>query len=176
MPRRAVFLDRDGVLNRSLIINGKPFAPRCLEDFVIFDDVDKALEKLKSKGFYLIVATNQPDVGNGFVSQIVVEAMHSILRAKLPIDDIEVCYASQNDGSFRRKPEPGMLFDAASKWEIELSTSFMIGDRAGDIEAGRRAGCRTVFLDRGYEEKKPLSPDYIATSLGSATEIIARIA
>lgn len=172
MSRRAVFLDRDGVLNESLVVDGKPFAPRQLSDFKIYESAEQAVKILKSRGFINIVVTNQPDVGNGYVKMETIEAFHRLLRERIPIDDIEVCYASQSENSPRRKPAPGMLIDAAKKWQIDLSQSFIIGDRASDIEAGKSAGCCTIFIDRGYSEPKPKNPDYVASSLESGVDII----
>lgn len=171
---RAVFLDRDGVLNRTFIRNGRPFAPTSLDQFEILPDVSEALQLLHDVGFILIVATNQPDVGHGLVSQKVVEKMHEHLRTLLPIDDIEVCYSTDADNSYRRKPQPGMLLEAASRWHIDLTQSFMVGDRWKDIEAGKAAGCRTIFIQRHYQEKDPLNPDYIAHSLGEAAQMILK--
>lgn len=170
--RRAVFLDRDGVLTASLVVNGRPVAPRRLQDFRILPDARAALERLKAASYLLIVATNQPDVGNGLVDRSVVDKMHSRMQAELPIDDIEVCYSSRADGSPRRKPEPGMLLDAALRWEIDLRASFMVGDRWSDVEAGRRAGCVTVFIDRGYGERTPAIPDVHVHSLAGAVDAI----
>ncbi len=172
MQRRAVFLDRDGVLNISHVVLGKPYAPRNLEDFILVDGADIQLRKLQSAGFFLIVVTNQPDVGNGIVEKEVVEAMHARLKESLPVDDIEVCYASQEEGSIRRKPEPGMILDAAEKWNIDLTTSFLIGDRWSDIEASRRAGCVSIYIDHGYWEPRPDRPDYVAKSLAGSVEYI----
>lgn len=172
MPRSAVFLDRDGVLNISHVVYGKPFAPKALNDFIFVKGAGAALARLKEAGYLLIVITNQPDVGNGLVSREIVEAMNAKLQETLPVDDIEVCYASQKDGSPRRKPEPGMIFDASGKWEIDLPSSFVIGDRWSDVEAGSRAGCKTIFIDNGYAEQKPLHPDFQAVSLDEAVDIL----
>lgn len=170
--RPAVFLDRDGVLSRSLVRNGRPFAPITLEEFEILPDAVEATTQLHQAGFLLVVATNQPDVGNGTVPREVVEGMHEQLRRMLPIDDIQVCYSTQAEESLRRKPRPGMLLDAANALQIDLSRSFMVGDRWSDIEAGRAAGCRTILIQRGYTEKPADRPDYVVQSLLEASRII----
>jgi len=174
MQQRAVFLDRDGVLNISHVVSGKPYAPRKLEDFILVHGADSQLRRLKSAGFFLIVVTNQPDVGNGIVKKEVVEAMHARLKESLPVDGIEVCYASQEEGSIRRKPQPGMILDAAEKWNIDLAESFLIGDRWSDIEAAHRAGCVSIFIDHGYGERRPDRPDHVSKNLAESVEYILK--
>ncbi len=111
--------------------------------------------RLKEAGFCLVVATNQPDVGVGEVPRAIVEAMHARMREALPVDAIKVCYHSREDGCACRKPLPGMLLEAAAELHIETSASYMVGDRASDVAAGSAAGCRTVFIDRGYTAEPP---------------------
>ncbi|HEV2263929.1 MAG TPA: HAD-IIIA family hydrolase [Stellaceae bacterium] len=159
--KAAVFLDRDGVLSIPEFRNGRSYAPRRLEKFVIYEDAVAAVDRLKRAGFVVIVVTNQPDVGAGLVSRETVEAMHDLLRATVAVDDIEVCYETRDQATERRKPGAGMLRDAAAKWMIDLSQSFMVGDRVSDIEAGRRAGCMTVFIDRRYSEPGSQGPNTV---------------
>jgi D-glycero-D-manno-heptose 1,7-bisphosphate phosphatase len=127
---------------------------------------------LKHFGFKVIVVTNQPDIGNGLVALEAVEAMHLKLYSKTMIDDIFICAHRQNEGCDCRKPNPGMLLAASVKHGIDLSKSFMVGDRASDIEAGRRAGCKTVFIDRHYIEPRPGHTDATVHSLQSAVAYI----
>jgi D-glycero-D-manno-heptose 1,7-bisphosphate phosphatase len=174
--RRAVFLDRDGVINRALVRNGRPYAPTCLEEFEMLSDASDAIRSLHRAGFILVVVTNQPDVGKGLVSKEAVERMHEELRRLLPIDDIQVCYSTEGEQSFRRKPRPGMLLDAAAGLNIDLSRSFMVGDRWRDIEAGRAAGCRTILVQNHYDEKPALDPDHVVRSLSEAAQIILKSA
>lgn len=169
---KAVFLDRDGVINRTIIRDGRPFAPLSLDQFEILPDVEKALLLLRQAGLLLIVVTNQPDVGHGLVPCEVVEAMHARLRELLPIDDIEVCYSTQAEQSYRRKPQPGMLLEAAAAWKIDLKQSFMVGDRWSDVEAGRAAGCRTIWIQRHYQEQQAVRYDFVALSLLEASHTI----
>ncbi len=170
--RRAVFLDRDGVINRSEVRNGKPYAPRALAQFRLLPGVIEAVKSLKRAGLLVIVVTNQPDIGNGLVDAAVVDAMHAKLRRVLPVDDIKVCPHRQDEGCTCRKPKPGMLLEAAREWNIDLKTSFMVGDRWGDIVAGRAAGCYTVFINRGYSEQQLAVPNSHAFSLPSASRSI----
>ena len=170
--RRAVFLDRDGVLTRTEIQNGKPYAPKSIEFFYILPEALPATEALHKAGLLLIVVTNQPDVGNGVVSQHVIEEMHKRLRKSLPVDDIRVCYHSQKDNCLCRKPKPGMLLNASKDWNIDLTKSFMVGDRWNDVVAGRSQGCFTIFIDRGYSESLKEEPDMTVSSLTEATRLI----
>jgi D-glycero-D-manno-heptose 1,7-bisphosphate phosphatase len=169
----AIFLDRDGVLNEAIIKNGKPYSPASLSELTIPTDVKSALNTLKSQGFLLIGATNQPDVARGKTTRDHVEAIHSILMTLLPLDDIRVCYHDDVDHCICRKPSPGLLLEAAKKYDIDLQQSIMIGDRWKDIEAGKNAGCKTIWLRCDYEEPSPpRAPDFIASSLREAADWI----
>lgn len=170
--RKAVFLDRDGVLSRSAVRNSKPFAPTRIQDFDLLPDAATATRALKRGGFLLIVVTNQPDVGNRLVAREVVEQMNGQLADTLPVDAIKVCYHTQTAGCECRKPKPGMILEAAKDLGIDLGASFMVGDRWSDIDAGRAAGCRTVFIDRKYGERRPNAPDFTAASMGEAAGLI----
>jgi len=173
---RAVFLDRDGVLTRALVRDGKAFAPRTPAEMEIDADAPAALAQLKAAGFLLIVVTNQPDVARGVTRREDVDTMHATLRAALPLDGVCVCYHDDADTCACRKPRPGMLLEAAATHDIDLAQSFMIGDRWRDIDAGAAAGCRTVWIDRGYRERAPEHiPDARVDSLRAAAEwIVAR--
>ena len=176
--RPAVFLDRDGTLNRQVVREGKPYPPDTLAAFTLFPDAAASCAKLKAAGYTLVVATNQPDVTRGTQKKEVVEAMHVHLRQLIPqLDRIEVSYAPGKDiphpEDYRRKPKPGMLTDAAAALGLDLARSWMVGDRAGDIDAGHAAGCRTIFLDWGYAEKAPARPPHFTVqSLTEAVGII----
>jgi D-glycero-D-manno-heptose 1,7-bisphosphate phosphatase len=168
----AVFLDRDGVLNRSMVRNGRPYAPTALDEFELLPGVIEAVRRLRTAGFLLIVVTNQPDVATGAVSASVLDAIHQKLRASLDLDDIKVCCHVEADGCRCRKPRPGMLLEAAREWSIDLNRSFMVGDRWRDVSAGKAAGCTTIFVDCGYEERQVDAPDFVVTSLAEAVKII----
>lgn len=169
---KAVFLDRDGVINRSSVIDGKPYPPRSLAEFMILDGVREACHDLKSRGFSLVVATNQPDVGRGALEQELVEAMHAEMCRELPIDHVEVCYDSGHSPSAFRKPAPGMLLAAARKLDIDLPRSYMVGDRWKDIDCGAAAGCKTIFIDHSYAEQLHALPDFRVATLLEAAKII----
>ncbi|MGA3267595.1 MAG: HAD family hydrolase [Verrucomicrobiota bacterium] len=173
---RAVFLDRDGVINRALERASKPYPPRTLAEFEILPEVPAACARLKAAGFLLVVVTNQPDVGRGTIKQELVETIHDEMHRRLPIDRVEVCYhpgqgLSQCDC---RKPKPGMLRRAAQALGVALEQSWMVGDRWRDVDCGRAAGCRTIFIDRGYAEELRQKPDFSAGNLAEAADIIIR--
>lgn len=176
--KRAVFLDRDGVLNLPIIKDGLSYPPSRLEDFHLYPDVLDACRALKQAGFLLVIATNQPDVGRCNQKQAVVEAMHDYLLKQLPIDLLEVCYhggVRYSQPCHCRKPLPGMLLAAAQKEGILLSESWMVGDRWRDVDCGRNAGCKTIFIQRGYGEKLTQTPDYEVSNLSDAAELILRL-
>src|ERR1017187_1809436 len=147
-PRRAVFLDRDGVINRAIVRDGKPYPPASLDELEILPGVPEALGLLKAAGFALIVVTNQPDVARGVQRREVVEAINATLGAQLPIDEFRVCYHDDRDQCPCRKPQPGLLTRAPL---YALDRSILVGDRWRDIEAGQRAGVQaTILIDYGY--------------------------
>lgn len=172
---RAVFLDRDGVLTIPEFRDGRSFAPLRLADFRVYGDALSATHRLKEAGFCLVVVTNQPDVGHGRVKRAVVEEMHRRLADCLPLDAIEVCYHRQSDSCDCRKPRAGMLRRAAQRLGIDCGASFMIGDRAGDIAAGREAGCRTIFIDRGYVDESHAGADFVVPSLAAAKIVLLNV-
>jgi D-glycero-D-manno-heptose 1,7-bisphosphate phosphatase len=169
---RAVFLDRDGVINRAIVRDGKPYPPATVDAVEILPGVADGLARLRDAGFRLVVVTNQPDIARGTQVRDVVETIHAHLAAMLPIDEFRVCAHDDDDACTCRKPKPGMLKDAARAADIDVGASFMVGDRWRDIEAGRAAGCRTVFIDHHYEERRPQDPDVIVPSFPDAVNWI----
>lgn len=172
----AVFLDRDGVINRALVRDGKPYPPSGIDEFEILPGVSEACTRLKAAGFVLVVATNQPDVGRGSMAQETVDALHARMLAKLPLDRVEVCFHSGEGTSDCqcRKPRPGMLLRAAQELNIDLSHSFMIGDRWRDIDCGHAAGCTTILVDYAYDEALRMPPHYRVRSLLEAAEVVLK--
>jgi D-glycero-D-manno-heptose 1,7-bisphosphate phosphatase len=166
--RPAVFLDRDGVINKSLVDGGVPRPPATVDEFELLDGVVDSVERVRQAGFAVVVVTNQPDVARGVQDRAVVEAMHDLVRRALAPDAIMVCYHDDDEGCECRKPAPGMLWQAARDLNLNLTSSFMVGDRWRDIEAGRRAGCRTVYVDRRYAERQPDEPDAVVIDLTEA--------
>jgi D-glycero-D-manno-heptose 1,7-bisphosphate phosphatase len=170
---RAVFLDRDGVLNRALTRDGKPYPPATVDEVEILPGVQQALDRLKAAGYLLVVVTNQPDVARGTTARAAVETINAHLRAALPIDEFRVCYHDDKDQCGCRKPRPGLLTEAAAALDIDLARSWMIGDRWRDIDAGRAAGCRAILIDYRYDERAPSrEPEARASSLSAAADVV----
>lgn len=169
---RAVFLDRDGVLNEVNVRDGKPYSPESLADLLIVPDAADALALLRSHGFRLVMVTNQPDIARGRISREEVARINRYLSSRLSIDAIEVCEHDDADNCGCRKPKPGMLIRAAARDGISLPESFMIGDRWRDIEAGHRAGCRSILIGDGYARERKASPDVAVSSLTEAAKWI----
>jgi len=176
MSRPGVFLDRDGVLNRALVTAGRPEPPREPEQFELLPGVSEACAQLTDAGLVLIVVTNQPDIARGLLDPAVVDRLNKQLLGSLALHDVIVCPHDDGDACDCRKPKPGMLLEGASRWDIDLSRSVMVGDRWRDIEAGRAAGTRTVFVDRGYDEPAPDHPDLTVKELHESVPWIIRTA
>lgn len=175
MGRRAVFLDRDGVINRALVRDGKPYPPGGVGELEVLPGVADALQDLHAAGFLLIVVTNQPDVARGTTPRETVEAINGRLAAHLPITEFRTCFHDSGDGCDCRKPRPGALLAAARDHGIDLAGSYMVGDRWRDTEAGASAGCKTFFVDYAYDEKQPDAFDYRVDSLAEAARIILKL-
>jgi D-glycero-D-manno-heptose 1,7-bisphosphate phosphatase len=170
--RPAIFLDRDGVIVIPEFNDRGSFAPRRLADLRFYPEATVSLQRLQSAGFILAVITNQPDVGNGLVPRSEVNAMHEILQREFPIDVVKTCFHTRADRCDCRKPKPGMIFEVAGELGIDLPRSYMVGDRKCDVEAGRAAGCTTVFINLGYAEALPEAPNYIVRSIAEAADVI----
>jgi D-glycero-D-manno-heptose 1,7-bisphosphate phosphatase len=163
---RAVFFDRDGVLNDAVVRAGRPFPPANVDELRIDPAAATLITQLRARGFAIVVVTNQPDVARGKTTRESVDAINQRLTAELPIDALYVCYHDTADACTCRKPKPGMIFEAAH--DIDLSSSYMVGDRWSDIVAGRDARCKTVWIERGYEEKLPQDADAHVLTLTAA--------
>jgi len=176
-PHKAVFLDRDGVIVVPQFRDGRSYAPQSMQDFRFYPDALASMERLKRAGFLLVVVTNQPDVGAGLIPRAVVDAMHDRLARELPIDAIKTCPHTKTDHCPCRKPKPGMILEAARELGIDLARSFMVGDRSSDVDAGRAAGCATIFIDLGYVgELEPHAPDHVVRSIAEAANVILLVA
>jgi D-glycero-D-manno-heptose 1,7-bisphosphate phosphatase len=172
--KRAVFLDRDGVLNEVFVIDGVPHPPANAKQLRVLPGVADALDRLRSAGWELVVVTNQPDVARGVQTRRGVEAINGRLREALPLDEIVVCYHDNADGCLCRKPKPGMLIDAAARRGISLNRSFMVGDRWSDVVAGSAAGCRTCLIEKPYSQAHKCRCDYAVEDLPRAAEVIMK--
>jgi D-glycero-D-manno-heptose 1,7-bisphosphate phosphatase len=170
-----VFLDRDGVIVVPHFREGRSFAPRKLEEFHIYPQARESLARLKSAGFVVAVVSNQPDVGNGLIEERVLSIMHERLTRALPIDAVKVCTHRQNEHCACRKPKPGMILDLARELDLDLAQSFMVGDRASDVEASLAAGCTPIFIEHGYSEPGPNAKTRRVRSIAEAVDAILEI-
>lgn len=168
----AVFLDRDGVLNQSLIREGKPYSPRKVEDLIILDGVKEAISLLHKKGFVTVVVTNQPDVALGHLSSEMLSELHKLISEEIGVQYFYTCKHDDYEDCECRKPKIGLIEKASEDLNLDVSKSFMIGDRWKDIEAGQRAGCKCFFIDNNYSEQRPSLPFDTVTSLLEAARVI----
>ena len=171
----AIFLDRDGILNRAIVHNGKPYPPVCIEELELLPGTITSLEKLAKAGYVLIGITNQPDVARGTQSRQVVEAINAMIQSHLPVREFFVCYHDNVDNCECRKPKPGLIFQAAQKYGLDLSRSWMVGDRWKDVEAGRAARLKTIFVDYHYDETyRGASADFIVEDTAFLADTILK--
>jgi len=170
--KRAVFLDRDGVINKAFVVDGTPTPARTLDQLEILPRVAEAVDMLRSAGFEIVVVTNQPDVARGHLSKDVVETMHEQLGRELEIEHFYTCFHDDADNCPCRKPKSGLITSASTELGLDPRSSFMVGDRWRDIAAGQAAGCQCFFIDYTYSEKQPEQPYLKVSSLFEATQII----
>jgi D-glycero-D-manno-heptose 1,7-bisphosphate phosphatase len=171
-PRPAVFLDRDGVLNRTFLHDDVSHPPGTLEDFEFLPGVVEATRRLAEAGFALVVVTNQPDVARGFQTRERVEQMNDLVRQRLPVLDVLTCFHDTGDNCDCRKPRPGMLTRAAKRWRLDLSRSFMVGDRWSDVAAGHAAGCLSLLLLTPHSGLERCRPAHCVRDLVEAADWI----
>ena len=178
LARAAVFLDRDGVLNRVAVRHGMPYPPSHVGAFELYDDVPDGCARLKAANFLLVVITNQPDVGRGTQSREAVEAMNLKMQSALPsLDRIEICYhAGERYGQpcGCRKPRPGLILRAVAELNIDPKKSYVIGDRWRDVDCARAAGCRAILIQRGYNESLREAPDFTVANFNEAVTAVLR--
>ena len=173
--KKAIFLDRDGVINKTFIKNSLQISPPSFDLLEILPGVKESILRLKKLNFVCLVVTNQPDVSRGKIEKKTIIKMNNYLKDEIKLDDIFVCYHDDHDKCKCRKPKPGLLLDASKKWDINLKKSYMIGDRWRDIEAGKSVGCKTIFIDYDYKETKPKNPDFTTDSLLNAVHLIEKL-
>lgn len=170
--RKAVFLDRDGVINRVIMRDGKPCSPRNVQEFEWEDGIADGIKRLKEEGLIVIVVTNQPDISRRKMHADTLDAMTKRVYSDIPVDDVWLCPHDDIDDCDCRKPKAGLLLEAAKMWGIDCTRSFMIGDSWRDTEAGNSAGCITILLDREYNQE--VDCDYRVGNLNEAIELIIK--
>jgi len=169
---KAIFLDRDGIINHVVYHKdtNKPSSPRTIEEFRLINGIKKHLYELTKKGFLLFVISNQPDISRGKIKNGTTEEINKIIYEKFPIKEIKVCPHDDKDNCTCRKPKPGMIFELAEKWDVDLSKSYLIGDNWKDIKAGNAAGVKSILINRDYN--KDVKSKYRAESLEEAIKLI----
>ena len=172
---KAIFWDRDGVLNQALIRDGKPFSPRSRDQFVLIDGVGDVLEMTAGLGFLNIVVTNQPDIGTGHVTWELINDFHQNIMTSLPVERVYVCSHVDEDRCACRKPGNGLLLQAANDYELSLPDCWLVGDRWKDIDAGRSVGCRTIYVDRGYQETRAEGYDFLCRDTSDVVRIFEEV-
>jgi D-glycero-D-manno-heptose 1,7-bisphosphate phosphatase len=175
MKNKAIFIDRDGVINKVIMRDEKPSSPWNLREFEILSDVKECLELFKKMGFLNIVFTSQPDISRGNLKIEDLEKMHKIISETLPVDEIKFCPHDDKDNCSCRKPKPGLILEAVKKWSIDLKKSYVIGDSWKDIGAGKAAGCKTLLIRRGYNKDFQKDYDFEVDNLKKTVEIIKKL-
>jgi len=150
---KALFLDRDGIINEVVFREKKHVSPRTFKEFKLKKGIQKFLQKVKKSGFLTIIVTNQPDIARGLMKPDELKKMHNFIEKELPIDEIFCCPHNDSDNCSCRKPKPGMLIESAKKWQIDLKNSFIVGDSRKDMDAGKNAGCKTILWQTNYNQK-----------------------
>jgi len=148
-PKRIAFLDRDGVVNQELNVNGNPRSPRKIDEIMILEGVVKAVSILKSLDFVPVIVTNQPDVSRGFVSQTEVDRINQTVCNGVNIEHVYTCIHDASDNCDCRKPKNGLLLLAAKELSLSLENSIFIGDRGSDITAGHSVGSKCYLVVHG---------------------------
>jgi D-glycero-D-manno-heptose 1,7-bisphosphate phosphatase len=168
-PARAVFFDRDGTLMEDAHYCGDPAQVK------VFPGVPEALRKLKEAGFRTIVVTNQSGIGRGLITEAEYHAVEAEFVRQIGeglLDAAYFCPDVPGVPSTRRKPEPGMLLEAAADFHIDLARSYLIGDKSADIECGRRAGTLTILVQTGYGAEQVCRPDFTAVDVVQAVQLV----
>jgi D-glycero-D-manno-heptose 1,7-bisphosphate phosphatase len=172
MKSPAVFLDRDGTLNRAFERGGVTVPPSDVAELELLPGVGPAVDRLRQAGFVLLIATNQPDVARGSQRKEKVDAINEVVRAELGLHDVLTCYHDTPDRCPCRKPEPGLLLEGARRWNVDVAASYMVGDRWSDVAAGQAAGCRTVLIETPFSKPDRCCPDRVARTLAEAVDWI----
>lgn len=167
-----VFLDRDGVINKIILREGRPHSPRNINQLKILDGVFEAVKLLQNLGHRIVVITNQPEISRGLITEDLIIKMHNKIREETGIKNFYFCPHDDFHSCECRKPKTGMLLRAATELDLDLNQSYLVGDRWKDIQAGQKVGCKCFFIDNNYDEPRPISPFYPVESLYQAAILI----
>lgn len=154
----AVFFDRDGILVQAPIVQGRPHSARTVDEIRMIPAAFQLCEVLREARIPTFMITNQPDIARGLIERSVVDEQNQIVARALNLTEVAVCPHDDGDDCYCRKPRPGLIEKLGQKHRINLSTSVVVGDRWRDIDAGVAAGTLTLFIDYGYEERRPKNP------------------
>ncbi len=151
--KRAVFFDRDGVVLKAIVMDGKPRPPHSIAEYKALSGITpgakEAVEKVKAAGFLAILISNQPDMAYGVISKEEWQWVQDQIK-DIPFDDVFICFHRRDDNCDCMKPKPGKLFEAAKKWDIDLTQSFLVGDTKDDVTAAQAAHCKSILLETAY--------------------------
>jgi D-glycero-D-manno-heptose 1,7-bisphosphate phosphatase len=175
LKRQAVFLDRDGVINKATFVNGKHRSPLVPEELEFFKDAKTSIRKLRKLGFLIFIVTNQPEISRGNLRREDSDAINALIGKEIKPDEIVVCPHDDADGCICRKPLPGMITGLIFRYALDPNRCYLVGDRLKDIEAGRAAGVRSIQIDRGYPEGLSTAKVSSAKSLCEAVRIIRKM-
>jgi D-glycero-D-manno-heptose 1,7-bisphosphate phosphatase len=173
LKNKAIFFDRDGVINIPIIKKDKPYPPKEFKDLVLYKQVSKSVLKIRKHGFKVIVITNQPDYQRGLIKKKEILRINNYIKKKFKLDKLYVCYDS-DDKSFFKKPNPGMILRAKKEFNLDLKNSFVIGDTIRDVIAGKKTGCKTFLIKKKYNLSYKNIANYYVVDLYSAINKIIK--
>jgi D-glycero-D-manno-heptose 1,7-bisphosphate phosphatase len=167
-----VFLDRDGVVNKIILKERRPYSPRELDQLEILEGVRDAVQIFQKLRFKVVVITNQPEISRGLITEDLTIEMHNKIREETGIESFYFCRHDDFHDCECRKPKAGMLLKAAEELNLDFSQSYLVGDRWKDIHAGQKVGCKCYFIDNHYDEPRPILPFHTVKSLYEAAILI----
>jgi D-glycero-D-manno-heptose 1,7-bisphosphate phosphatase len=171
--KSGVFFERDGVLNLVKVEREHQVTPLFLDEFQVNPAAVEPLQQLKAAGFVLLTTTNQPGLSRGYLTRRELDRMHTLLRQRLPLDDVLVCPHDETDHCPCRKPQTGLLTEAAFKWHLDLDRSYVVSDKWQDARAAHLAGCTSLLLKSPWIGKGHY--DFVLSNLGDVVRKIEEL-
>ena len=151
--KKAIFFDRDGVVNKLVTRGGGLYSPRLLKDFIFYDDIKPCIDYLIEKKFLIFIISNQPDISRGKMTIRELDKIDFEINKKLHIDEIYYSFDSEFSINGTKKPSPKMLFEAKEKWKIDFSKSFFIGDSIADRDCAKNANLSFILVSRSHNKE-----------------------